>query len=286
MRDAALAIGTTEVELRLLALDFAHLRARDATAEASLMTSIGAVGQQHPVLVVVREDGQRVVIDGYRRVRALRKLGRETVVVLVIGTSEADALAHCHRLATGRRRSALEEGWLVRELCEGIERTVGQVGIALGRSKSWVSRRFGFATALPKEVRRRARRHDGAAHLGARRRVPLACPRDRARRRALAGRRTLGPGVWSVPLPRPGPRRALPCWRGRKLATSPWSRPSSPRRCRASAPSKGTITRPRTGVGEPAASRARSRNRLLELDRARAARSSCLEAPDSCMVDD
>jgi ParB/RepB/Spo0J family partition protein len=150
--DAALAIGTTEVELRLLALDFAHLRARDAKAEATLMASIGVVGQQHPVIVVVRDDGQRVVIDGYRRVRALHKLGRETVVVLVLGRSEADALAYCHRLATGRRRSMLEEGWLVRELCEGIGRTLGQVGIALGRSRSWVSRRLGFATALPTEI--------------------------------------------------------------------------------------------------------------------------------------
>ena len=72
--EAALALGTTEVELRLLALDFAHLRAHDAKAEAHLMTSIGVTGQQHPVLVVVRDDGRHVVIDGYRRVRALRRI--------------------------------------------------------------------------------------------------------------------------------------------------------------------------------------------------------------------
>ena len=132
--DAALGLGTTQVELRLLALDFTHLRARDVKAEAHLMTSLGVAGQQHPVIVVVRDDGQRVVIDGYRRVRALRKLGRDTVVVLVIGVSEADALAYCHRLATGRRRSALEEGWLVRELCEGMGRTLAHVGLSLGRS--------------------------------------------------------------------------------------------------------------------------------------------------------
>jgi ParB family transcriptional regulator, chromosome partitioning protein len=172
--DAALALGTTEVELRLLALDFAHLRARDAKAEAALMTSLGVAGQQHPVLIVVRDDGQRVVIDGYRRVRALRKLGRETVIVLVLGASEADALAYCHRLSTGRRRSALEEGWLVRELSEGIGRTLTQIGMSLGRSTSWVSRRLGFATALTTEIEAAVRDGIVSPHGAMRSLVPLA----------------------------------------------------------------------------------------------------------------
>jgi ParB-like chromosome segregation protein Spo0J len=172
--EAALAVGTTEVELRRLALDFEHLRACDAKAEARLMTSLGVIGQQHPVLVVVRENGERVVIDGYRRVRALRKLGRDTVVVLVLGASEADALAYCHRLATGRRRSALEDGWLVRELCEGIGRTLAHVGIALDRSTSWVSRRLGFATALPAAIETAVRDGLVSPHGAMRSLLPLA----------------------------------------------------------------------------------------------------------------
>jgi ParB/RepB/Spo0J family partition protein len=172
--ETALKLGTTEVELRLLALDFAHLRARDVKAEATLMSSIGVVGQQHPVLVVAREDGQRVVIDGHRRVHALRKLGRETVVVLVIGTSEADALAYCHRLTTSRRRSALEDGWLVRELCKEIGRTPTQVGMSLGRSTSWVSRRLGFATALSAEIETAVRDGLVSPHGAMRSLVPLA----------------------------------------------------------------------------------------------------------------
>jgi ParB family chromosome partitioning protein len=172
--DATLALGTTEVELRLLALDFAHLRAHDATAEAAIMTSIGVSGQQHPVLIVVRDDGQRVVIDGYRRVRALRKLGRDSAVVLVLGTSEADALAYCHRLTTGRRRSALEEGWLVRELSEGIGRTLAHVGMSLDRSTSWVSRRLGLATALPAEIETAVRDGLVPPHGAMRSLLPLA----------------------------------------------------------------------------------------------------------------
>lgn len=172
--EVALTLGTMTVELRLLALDFAHLRARDVRAEAELMTSLGVSGQQHPVWIVVREDGQRVVIDGHRRVRALRELGRDTVVVLVLGDSEADALAYAHRLATGRRRSALEEGWLVRELCQRIGRALGQVGRLLGRSTSWVSRRLGLATALPAALEAAVRDGLVPPHGAMRSLLPLA----------------------------------------------------------------------------------------------------------------
>ena len=182
MTDSALALGTTEVELRLLGLDYAHLRARDTNAEAHVLTSISVAGQQHPVLIVVREDGQRVVIDGYRRVRALRSLGRDIVIVLALGVSEADALAYCHRLTTGRRRSTLEDGWLVRELTEGAGRTLAHVGLSLGRSTSWVSRRLGFATALPEEIEAAVREGRVPPHGAMRSLLPLArANRDHAK---------------------------------------------------------------------------------------------------------
>lgn len=148
MPDPTPTIGIHELELRALALDYAHLRARDARAESLVFASIAESGQQHPAFVVRRDDGRYVLIDGYRRVRALKKLARDTVVVLAIGTSEADALAYCHRLATGRRRSVLEEGWLVRELCEVHGRTLVDIAVSLGRSRSWASRRLGLAQAL------------------------------------------------------------------------------------------------------------------------------------------
>ena len=68
----------------------------------------------------------------------------------------------------------------------------------------------GGARARPEAPRRRARRHDGAAHLGARPRVPSAPARDRDRRRALPRRRTMDPRSPPLPLPRRGPRRAFP----------------------------------------------------------------------------
>lgn len=171
---AALGLGSMQVELRSLGLEYAHLRARDARAEALIAASLEQEGQRHPVLVVHRADRALVLIDGYRRVGALRKLGGDTVVVLVLGTCEADALEYCHRLATSPRRSVLEEGWLVRELCEAAGRTVAQVAAALGRNCSWVSRRLGLARALPESIEQAVVRGAIGTHGAMRSLVPLA----------------------------------------------------------------------------------------------------------------
>lgn len=179
--------------MRLLALDFAKLRAMNLRAEGQLAASARSRGSATPG---ARRGARGRCARRHRRLparaRAPPAAGRDTAVVLVLGDSEAEALAYCHRLATGRRRSALEEGWLVRELCEGIGRTLAQIAVSLDRSKSWVSRRLGFATALPAEIDlRRARwaraaswRDAIASAVGARQRCPCQAARRVARARA------------------------------------------------------------------------------------------------------
>jgi ParB-like chromosome segregation protein Spo0J len=115
-----------------------------------------------------------VLIDGYRRVRLLKKLGVDTVDCLVLALGEVEALAHCHRLETGRRRSALEDGWLVRELMGSGVLGLGEVGVLLGRSKSWVSRRLGLARGLPERIERAVRSGQVPPHAAMKSLLPLA----------------------------------------------------------------------------------------------------------------
>lgn len=150
--------------MRTLALDYAHLRARDTRAEALLSASIEQTGLQHPVQVVHRADGKHVLIDGYRRVRVLGRLGRDTVRVIELGACDTEALVYSHRLSTGRRRSALEDGWLLRELCEVRGCTTAEVGVLLGRSRSWVSRRLALAQSLPASIEELVRSGKVPAH--------------------------------------------------------------------------------------------------------------------------
>jgi len=149
--------GTITIECRALQLTYAHLRVRDLGAEGRLTASMAEAGQASPVIVVHDAEGRPVLLDGYRRVRALARLGQDTVAAIALGLSEADALVYCHRQETSRRRSSVEEGWLVREL-HGQGPTLEVIGVALGRSPSWVSRRLALVRALPESVEEAVRR--------------------------------------------------------------------------------------------------------------------------------
>jgi len=137
-----------ELEIRLLDRPYAHLRIRKPGAMTRHIASLAIESQHHPVLVVRREGGRYALIDGDEQVDALAKLGRDTVMAMILGLSEPEALSYCYRIQGAGRRSALEEGWLVAELHDrGMP--LSQISIALSRSVSWVSRRFGFARLLP-----------------------------------------------------------------------------------------------------------------------------------------
>jgi len=73
--------GPRTLECRLLLPAYADLRVADPSADGRLAASLAEHGQKSPVLVVGRGAGW-VLIDGYRRVRLLTKLGHDTVECL------------------------------------------------------------------------------------------------------------------------------------------------------------------------------------------------------------
>jgi ParB-like chromosome segregation protein Spo0J len=165
--------GTITLECRALVLRYVGLRIRDAGAEARLAALMAEAGQTSPVIVVHDADGRPVLLDGYRRVRALGQLGNDTVIAIGLGLSEADGLVYCHRQETSRRRSVVEEGWLVRELL-GQGPTLRAIGVALGRTASWVSRRMALVSALPESVEEAVRSGWVPPHAAMKSLVPLA----------------------------------------------------------------------------------------------------------------
>jgi ParB family transcriptional regulator, chromosome partitioning protein len=170
---AATKIGAVEIEIRLLDRAYAHLRIREPPALARLMASLANDGQPSPVLVVEREAGRYVLIDGDDRIEALVRLGRETVTALVLGLTEPEALSYCYRMQGEGRRSALEEGWLVAELQEHGW-APSQISTVLGRSTSWVSRRLGLARLLPDKAADAVRRGVVPPHGAMKSLLPLA----------------------------------------------------------------------------------------------------------------
>lgn len=165
-----------ELELHQLDLRYESLRARCPAREAKLLAMLAEAGQQTPI-VVVAAPGQRdryVVIDGFRRVRALRRLGVDVARATEWAMGEVEALLLSRALRTGEGETALEQGWLVRTLSTSFGMSHEEVARSLGRSPSWVSRRLALVAELPETVQARVQRGEIGAHAAMRCLVPMA----------------------------------------------------------------------------------------------------------------
>lgn len=164
-----------ELELHQIELKYEGLRILDQRVQARLVASMTEHGQRSSVVVVRAEIADRyVLIDGYRRVAALRRLGVDTAAAVVLDMGEMDALLFNHRQAKQSKRSALEDGWLIVELVQQYGLSMQEIAVRLGRSKSWVSRRQSLVKQLPKAVQQLVRGGKLCAHAAQKYLVPLA----------------------------------------------------------------------------------------------------------------
>lgn len=128
-------------------------------------------------VVVVRapsDDGRYVLIDGFKRVRGLIKLRRDTVRAVCWEMREGEALLLGRLMQTSEGDSALEQGWLLRELRERFELTVEELARRFDRSPSWVSRRLGLVSALPERIQELVREGRLVPHAAMKFLLPLA----------------------------------------------------------------------------------------------------------------
>jgi ParB family chromosome partitioning protein len=202
-----------DLELHQLELRHADLRIDDPVRRRRLTASLAELGQQVPVVVVA--EGERfVLIDGYRRVGALRRLRCDTVAATAWPLDEAQALiARYHFAATGR--SALEEAWLLARLHGDKGLTLDALARRFCRSKSWVSRRLALLVELPEAIRERVRVGAIAPQAAMKYLVPLARANRRHCERLLASLGETPLSVRDVGELYAGYRRADPAGRER-----------------------------------------------------------------------
>ena len=142
-----------ELELHQLELRYERLRRRDPRRERQLLSSLAESGQLLPIVVLGADDaGRHVVVDGYKRVRALGLLRRDTVRATVWELEEAEALLLERLMRTTEREGALEQGWLLRELRARFGLGLEELARRFDRSVSWVSRRLALVGELPEEI--------------------------------------------------------------------------------------------------------------------------------------
>jgi len=161
-----------ELELHQLTLRFERLRKRQPREERSLLVSLAEIGQQLPV-VVIQEAPSFILIDGYKRVRALKRLARDTVRATCWQVAEAEALL----LERGLRRGsedALDQAWLLAELQERCQWSLEELARRFEHSKSWVSGRLALLQTLPASIQEQIRTGSISAHAAMKYLVPLA----------------------------------------------------------------------------------------------------------------
>ena len=172
-----------EVELHRLDLRFAATRVADGRAVQRLMQSIDACGQRIACIAVdlqpVPAAGQAgapalVLIDGYRRVAALRKLGRDTALVECWSCTVAEALLQVLARSRSRAFTAGEEALLLRDLVHGQGLSQRDAARQCGRDVSWVQRRLQLLGEVPEAVLQAVCREQISAWSAVRVFVPLA----------------------------------------------------------------------------------------------------------------
>jgi ParB-like chromosome segregation protein Spo0J len=165
---------TFDVSLDSLDLRYGRLRVADRRRQAWILASIEEHGQQDPITVVAEGEGRFVVIDGHKRVLALRRLRRDVVTAVVLEMGSTEALVGAYRAGLGQGYNAIEEGWLVYELHRVGKWSLSKVAAAMNRSKSWASRRLGLVGGLPDAVLEGVRRGELGAWSAMKHLLPLA----------------------------------------------------------------------------------------------------------------
>lgn len=144
-----------DLDLHRLELRFAESRLVEPHAVERIARSIERCGQIVPCVVVAvaggpGADGERLVlIDGYRRIAALRRIGRDTASVERWACDVTDALLGLLARTQARPFANIEEALLIRELMQGLGLSQHDLARRCGRDVSWVSRRLQLLSGLP-----------------------------------------------------------------------------------------------------------------------------------------
>lgn len=133
-------------------------RLQNSKIEHKIFESLGRYGQITPI-VVCRLEGENVLIDGFKRLRAARRLqGMNRLTARRLEVDEQGAKAAVYNLnLLHQRPQELEEAWIVHSLVR--EDGLSQVDAArlLGRHKSWVNRRLAMLERLCDSAREELR---------------------------------------------------------------------------------------------------------------------------------
>jgi ParB-like chromosome segregation protein Spo0J len=141
-----------EIEIDQLHLRYAHTRIEWPQRVLALASSMERFGQILPVIVLREGDNSFILIDGYLRVKALKRCLRDTVMAEIWEGKEEEALVEILARTNSRKWDLLEEAALLRELHDQYHLSQSRIASMVGRKQSWVSGRLALYSALSEDL--------------------------------------------------------------------------------------------------------------------------------------
>lgn len=163
-----------ELEFHQIDLRFEPLRRRDPRRERLITASMAAIGQQTPVVVVAQPSGKPILVDGFKRLRALKSLRLDLVQATCWDLPEQEALLLGRLMRTATSESPFEQGWLLRELRDRFGMTLEELARRFDRTAAWASRRIALVSGLPEVLQERVRAGQIAPDTAMKVLVPLS----------------------------------------------------------------------------------------------------------------
>ncbi len=140
-----------QVEISSLDKRYEGHRIRSTGIEKSLLLSISAHGIREP-LQGVGSCGERILLDGFKRLRCAKKLNIGIVPYLSLADDEPVGIIELLRISNARSLSILEQARLIDELMKVHQMSNAEIAGLLERSKAWVSVRAGILSQMSQRV--------------------------------------------------------------------------------------------------------------------------------------
>lgn len=140
-----------EIEVAGIGEKYGVYRLVNPLADAAMVKSMQRYGQMSPVVCVKSGNGHELV-DGFKRLRACRKLNKTTLKSKAVDFSERACKAAIIQLNRSRSITEMEEALVLRSLYREDNLTQIEIAVLVGRHKSWVSRRLSLIERLSEEV--------------------------------------------------------------------------------------------------------------------------------------
>ncbi|MDX1707744.1 MAG: chromosome partitioning protein ParB [Desulfobacterales bacterium] len=140
-----------QVEIVSFDLRYEGHRLRSAGAEKALLLSISSHGIRD-ALQGVDNSGERILLDGFKRLRCAKKLNIGIVPYLSLADDETLGIIELMRMSNARSLSILEQARLIDALMSVHQMSNAEIAGLLERSKAWVSVRAGIISQMSQSV--------------------------------------------------------------------------------------------------------------------------------------